>query len=808
MAKKRSSRGSSKSSSKKNASARARPSLLKRLLRWSLTLAFIAAIIGGGALAGIFYYYGQDLPEVIKREDFRPPQMTRVYASGGELIAELATPGGGKRTVVPMSKIPEHVRWSFMAAEDADFMTHGGIDYLGMVRAFYYAIAYDTGLKGTSTITQQVVKNLILSPERSISRKVREIILARELEQQLSKEDILWLYLNDLYMGHGVNGVEEAAKLYFGKPVMELKIHESAVLAGITQSPERLSPRKHPERALKRRAFVLRQLRDKGFINEAAYREADAEPLKLAAYKDTKPHLNAAPYFTEYIRKTLIEKYGKEKVYGGGLRVYTTLDLKKQLAADQSLRQGLRDYDARHNLYRPIDRVDAKKIGAWQAKQAKNSPGPLKTNTTYKAVVLDVDPALDHVRVGVGAQDADLLITPRTRILGEGKQARALDKVLKKGDVIEVHAAGTNDEGQPQVKFKPGPQASFVMMDPKNRHVLVLSGGYDFDENHYDHATQAKRQTGSTFKPFVYAAAIEDKQITPATLYLDTPKTFKLGGNKTYTPRNSDGKSRGQIRIREGIGASRNAVAVRVLDELGTKKAISFAERIGITTPLVDNITLVMGSSSLTMMEMINAYSTLANQGMLETPRYITRIETMTGEAESFATSPRAVIAPEIAYLITDLMIAVTQGYTDSSGKRRQGTASSVNKLEGMAIAGKTGTTNEARDGWFMGFTPYYVGGAWMGYDDNAPLGKKEYGSKVAGPIWLGAMRAAHKGLKPKRFSPPKTGITTARIHPTSGKLVNEGGIVETFIVGTAPTEYHEESVEQVNEHLLNQFTD
>lgn len=803
MAKKKSSARRKKPSSSPPPQKR---SWFRRLLSWTVTLAIIGAVCGGLALAGIFYYYSQDLPDVIKREDFQPPQMTRVYASRGELIAELAMPGGGKRTVVPMSQIPEHVRHAFMAAEDADFMRHGGIDYLGMVRAFYYAIFYDTGLKGTSTITQQVVKNLILTPEQTVGRKVREIILSRELEQNLSKEDILWLYLNEIYLGHGVNGVEEASKLYFGKSARDLELHEAAVLAGITQSPERLSPKKHPERALKRRAFVLRQLRDKGFINEAAYREADNKPLELSKKKDDKPHLGAAPYFTEHVRQLLIERYGKDKVYGGGMRVHTTLDLDKQLAAAASLREGLRQYDARHGLYRPVGHVAADKIASWQKEQAKKHSGPLEQGKTYKAVVLSIEPRTLDVRVAVGAQDANLSLSPKSRVLGEGKSRRSLDKILKKGDIIEVQSAGSDEQGNPLVKFKPGPQASFVLLDPANRHVLALAGGYDFDENNYNHATQAMRQTGSTFKPFVYAAAIEKKLITPATLYLDTPKTFKLGGGKTYTPRNSDGKSRGQIRIREGIGASRNAVAVRVLDDLGTAAAIDFAKRIGIRSELVDNITLVMGSSSLSMMEMVNAYATLASQGMLDEPHFITHIETMTGETERFNATPKRVLAREVAYLITDLMIAVTQGYTDSQGTRRQGTGASVDKIKDMPIAGKTGTTNEARDGWFMGFTPYYVGGAWVGYDDNQPLGGKEYGSKVAGPIWLDAMRAAHKGLEPRRFEPPSVGITTARIHPDSGKLTREGGIIETFITGTAPTEYHEQSVEQVNEHLLNQF--
>jgi penicillin-binding protein 1A len=785
----------------------ARPSLLRRLIKWTFLLGVTAVILGSASVAGIFYYYSKDLPDLMDREDFQPPQMTRVYAAGGELIAEFAMPGGGKRTVIPMEKIPKHVRWSFMAAEDADFMTHSGIDYLGLVRAFYYAIFFDTGLKGTSTITQQVIKNLNLTPERSIERKVKEIILARELEQKLTKEDILWLYLNEIYLGGGVNGVEEASKLYFGKSAEKLELHEAAVLAGITQSPERHSPIKHPENALKRRAFVLRQLRDKGFIDEAAYRQAEKKPLDIVKRKTTKPYLNAAPYFTEYVRKDLIERYGKDKVYTGGMRVHTTLDLDKQLAAERSLREVLRDYDKRHKLYRPIKHLKEKDFAGFDKKQAKNNPQGPKGKKVYQALVKKVDADTDLLEVSVAGKRAQVVLEPRSRILGIGKEAKKLDKVFSRGDVIEVTSAGEDQEGNLLVAFKEGPQASFVLIEPETRDVLAMVGGYSFWANKYDHATQAKRQTGSTFKPFVYAAALEEKIITPASIYLDTPKTFKLDGGKTYTPRNSDGKSRGKIRIREGIGASRNVVAVRVLDELGVDKAIAFAKKVGIEGKLVKNITMVMGSSELTNLEMVNSYATFASGGYLAKPRFITRIETMRGETETFSAKREQVLAAEVAYLISDLMIAVTQGYTDRNGTRRLGTGSNVNKLgDGMAIAGKTGTTNEARDAWFMGFTPYYVGGAWVGYDNNQPLGRKEYGGRVAAPIWLGAMQAAHKGKKAKKFEPPKAGITTAQIDPATGKLTRQGGIIETFLTGTAPQEYADESVQSTNDFFLNQL--
>ncbi len=717
-------------------------SWLMRLLKWTLLVGITAGLLGAAGVSGLFYYYSKDLPEVIDREDFQPPQMTRVYASGGELIAEFAVPGGGKRTVVPMEQIPEHVRWSFMAAEDADFMTHSGIDYLGMVRAFYYAVFYDAGLKGTSTITQQVVKNLILTPERSIERKIKEIILARELEQKLTKEDILWLYLNEIYLGHGVNGVEEAAKIYFGKSASGLEIHEAAILAGITQGPERLTPHRHPERALKRRAFVLRQLWEKGFIEEATYRAVDDAPLELAEFKDTKPHLGAAPHFTEHVRKLLIDTYSKDRVYTGGLRVHTTLDLGKQRAAARSARDTLRAYDARHGLYRAVRTIAPDAIAAWRKKSAAKVEGELTSGESYEAVVLEVVADEGRVEVGIGQQRAALSLEPRTRILGEGEDALSLEKKFSKGQILEVQRVpGTADDDLPVVAFRPGPEASFIMMDPDSRDVLALVGGYDFEANEYNHATQAKRQTGSTFKPFVYAAALEERIITPATIFLDSPETFQLPGGKSYSPRNSDGKSRGPVRIREGLGASRNVVAVRVLDKLGVDKAIDFARKVGVEGDLVDNITLVMGSSSLTAIEMVNAYATFASGGYLSKPRFITHVETMNGETEHFNARKKQVLAPEIAYLITDLMMAVTKGYTDRTGTRRLGTGASVNKLgREMAIAGKTGTTNEARDAWFIGFTPYYVAGAWVGYSDNKPLGRKEYGGRVAAPIWLGAM--------------------------------------------------------------------
>ncbi|MGM0555799.1 MAG: penicillin-binding protein 1A [Myxococcota bacterium] len=781
---------------------------LMKLIKWLFIGALICGVLGAGGVAGIFYFYGRDLPKLLEREDYQPNQMSRVYSTNDEVIGEFVVQGG-RRTVVPLEEIPETVRYAFMAAEDADFMAHEGIDYLGMVRAFYYAIVYDAGLKGTSTITQQVIKNLVLTPERKIERKVKEIILARELEKNLSKEDILYLYLNEIYLGHGNHGVQEAAQFYFGKPASELEIHEAAVLAGITQSPETLSPKKHPERALKRRSFVLKQLWEKGFIEEAAYRSATEKPLETVAFSETFPHLGEAPFFVEFIRKKVVEKYGKDKVFTDGMSIHTTLDLKKQRAAIASVRDGLRTYDARKNYYEPQRKLEEKGIDPFIEKQSdKIAREGISKGEIYEAVVTAVDPEKDLVKLSLGDVPARLLMQPRSRILGVGEDEKKLDEAFERGHVLEVVPMMNepDDAGSVLVRFDHGPEGAIVSIEPKTREVVAMTGGYDFDYKSYDHATQARRQTGSTFKPFVYGAAIEGKVITPATIYLDSPAVFKLDGGKSWSPKNSDGSWRGPIRIREGLGASRNVVAVRVLKDIGIEKAQDFARKVGIKSPMVDNFTMVMGSSELTPLEITNAFATFASGGFYAEPRFLKRVETASGETDVFDTQLERVLAPEVAYLVTDLMTSVTMGYVDSEGRRRGGTASSLNKL-GRPIAGKTGTTNETRDGWFIGFTPQYVTGTWVGFDDNRTLGRREYGGRVAGPIWKDYMKDIHEDLEVKEFEPPASGISKATIDPATGKLVREGGVEEVFLSGTAPTEYAPMNQESgSDDFLMNQF--
>ncbi len=779
---------------------------VKTILKWGVMVGVTAGILGGAGVAGIFYYYGHDLPEIMTRSDYDPKEVSRVYADGGELIAEFSA-SGGRRTVVPLESIPEEVQFAFMAAEDAQFMEHEGIDYLGMLRAFYYAIVHGDRIKGTSTITQQVVKNLILVPERTVERKVKEIILARELEKNLTKRDILFLYLNTIYLGHGNNGVEEASRFYFGKSAKDLNLNEAAVLAGLPPAPADLSPKRDREAAKSRRDYVLEQLWEKGFVEESRYREVKDKSIETKPVDESYPHLGTGKYFVERVRKKLVDRYGEQKVMTGGLRIHTTLEVDKQRESRRSTRSGLHIYDERRDYYDPIRSIGEDAIEEFVDQQAERlGESGLEAGEVYEAVVTKVDDENDDVRLKLGRIEGDLQLEPRERIM---RGADKLAERFSRGDILEVVPRKVEPEadGTIPVRFQAGPQGALVSIDPETRDVVALMGGYSFGHHEYNHATQATRQTGSTFKPFVYGAGLEQKTITPSTIYLDSPAVFQMPGGKKWSPKNSDESWRGPVRVREGLGASRNVVAVRVLKDVGIETAQSFARRLGIRSEMIDNYTLVMGSSELTPLELVNAYATIASGGIYAEPRFIKRVESTRGETETFEVEKKRVLARDVAYLLTDLMSSVVEGYVDSSGEQRGGTAHSLSELT-QTVAGKTGTTNDTRDAWFVGFTPQLATGVWVGFDDNRSLGPKEFGGRVAGPIWLQYMKETLGDQKPHEFEPPKSGISEARIDPETGKLAREDqGFVEEFLVGTAPTEYAPSDEEDSEENfLMNQF--
>lgn len=772
--------GRKPTSTKVESTNKKKPGWLWRTVRFLFLLGVGLGLAGALGLAGIFWYYSQDMPQILAREDFKPAQMTRIYSAQGYVIDELISEEG-RRTLVPFEKIAPSMRDAVLAAEDADFYRHQGLDYLGMVRAFYYAMR-DGRVRGTSTITQQVVKNLVLTPERSLKRKVQEIMLARQLEQHLSKDDILYIYLNQIYFGNGNYGVEEAARDYFGKPAAELTLPEAASLAGLIQSPERLNPRKHPEANAKRRRYVLDQLWRKGFVSEAQGRAAIDAPLQvLQKRRSVDPYLDAAPYFTAHVRRLLEERYPNQDITSMGLKVNTTLDVEKQMLAQRSLREGLRQFDDKHGFYRPTQRLPEKKIAERRQQAVQKIKGGLRGDIVYLAIVLRVSG--DSAQLGLADWEGELELAPASRLNPENKP---LHQVLQRGDMLRVMVDKPYPAGATEVKFlpAPGPEGALVSIDVETRHVEALVGGYDFHVSSFNRATQARRQTGSSFKPVVYGAALRQRVSTPATVWLDGPKPYRLPDGRTWDPKNSDGQYKGPMTMRRALALSRNVVAVRLLDEVGLEPTQKFARDIGITSPLVDNLTLALGSSELTVLELTGAYATLASLGTRAEPILITSIydsyDQLLYEARL---EPVQGLEPDVAWLTVNMMTSVL----------REGTASKVGRKLGREAAGKTGTTNRSRDAWFMGFTPQKVTGVWVGNDNNTPLGKGSSGGSVAAPIWLDYMLGVHEGLPKLVFEQPRVGITEAVIEEKSGLLATEEHKKtrrEFFLSGTAPTLY------------------
>jgi penicillin-binding protein 1A len=767
-----------------------------RVVRVAALLLVGLSLSGVIALAGIFWFYGRDLPRILAREDFQPPQMTRIYSVDGEVIDELVA-ADGRRTLVPFEAISPTMRDAILAAEDADFYRHQGLDYMGMARALYYAVRYDRA-QGASTITQQVVKNLILTPERTLKRKVQEIMLARQLEEHLSKDDILYIYLNQIYFGNGNYGVEEASRDYFGKPASELSLPEAASLAGLVQSPERLNPRKHPERNEARRRYVLEQMWQKGFVSEPQAKAAMGAALPVMQKRSSvDPHLHAAPYFSDHVRRQLEARYPGQDVSSMGLKVRTSLDLRKQAVAESSLRAQLEELDRKGGAYRPVERLAEEKIGERRRAAVEKLRGELYDDVVYLAVVLRVEP--ERALLGLGEWEGSLASVPRLNPKGG-----PLSEVLRRGDLLRVMVDKTYPKGARDVRFlsAPGTQGALVSMDLKTRQVEALVGGYDFGESSFNRATQARRQTGSAFKPVVYGAALERNVSTPSTVWLDAPKPYRLADGKVWDPKNSDGKYLGPLTMRRALAMSRNVIAVRLLEEVGIDQTQQFARSLGVTSPLVDNLTLGLGSSEMSVLELTNVYATLASQGRRGEPILIVSIHDAYGQL-LYEARPELeeTVRPEVAWLTVELMTSVLQ----------EGTASKVGKALGRAAAGKTGTTNEGRDAWFVGFTPQKVAGVWIGNDDNSSLGRRATGGELAAPVWGAYMKEIHKGVPAASFERPPVGIEEAVIERHSGLLATEEHAPkqtrrEYFLRGTAPTQYAPlEEEESAGDFLLEQ---
>ncbi len=759
---------------------RTRKEKILRVLKWCGLLSLVGLALASLTIAILFWHYGRDLPSVAKLADYQPKQVIRIEDRKKDVIGEVYTE---RRTFVPYEQIPPLLVHAVLSAEDANFFHHEGIDYLGMIRALFVNVRSGKKKQGASTITQQVVKTFLLTPERTLKRKFQEIILARRLEKTLTKEQILTLYLNQIYLGGGRYGMAEAAKYYFGKDDLnKLTIGEAAMLAGLPQSPEHLNPKKpkNAEAAKNRQIYVLREMNKNRYISREEADKWAREPIRIV--DDPYPHLGTAPEWVEIARHELVAQVGEDKVDRMGGQVVTTMDPELQAMATEALQKGLREVNKRHHYGHVHRQVAGDKIELALAKLARKLPkkGP-QSGELYDAVVLSVNDAAKELVVNLGKWKASLLLGGRSdqRFNPEGKKP---SERFARGDVVRVRLAPQtkgDDEATKEVQrveLEPGPEGAVVVIDPHTREVLALVGGYDTPPGGYDRATMAKRQPGSTFKPFVYATALDTGDYTPASIVNDSPEVYDL-----WKPQNYERDEHlGPVRLRLALAKSINTVAIKVIHDIGPERVAAEAHALGIKSDLPEQLSLALGSGEVSPIELTNAFATIAAGGRYAPPQFIERI----GDTVSQPVQSQEVMRPEVAYVVTDMMRSVVE----------EGTGRRVSKLK-LDVAGKTGTSNDLRDCWFIGMTPDLVVGVWVGFDEPRSLGHGEQGGRTAAPVYIDFMEALRqkRPMRAKPFARPP-GVVQARIDKATGKLAADGAPPDTsydevFVDGTVPTE-------------------
>ena len=750
--------------------------------------------IGVAALvAGYVSYYRGQMPDVEQLKNYNPSLVTTIYDRKGNPAAEFFVE---RRILLKYEEIPALMKKATLAIEDDKFFQHGGIDVMGIFRAAAVNLKAGEVVQGGSTITQQVAKVMFLSRERTFARKIKELIIAIELERHLAKEEILEVYLNQIYYGHGCYGVEAASRLYFDKPAKELTLGEMALLAGLPKAPNSYSPFNNQKGAVHRRGLVLRRMLDSHYITREQADKANAEPVNLAEFKHAP---NDIPYFAEHIRRYLYSKYGADKLYHEGLRVYTTLDTGWQMRAQEALTAGIEENDRRIGWRGIAGHIDfAREEPDWE----KLNPAMGKTGEkdyfaagkAYKGVVTKVAP--DRITVSVngvpGSIDAAGFgwaheFNPKDdgRNFAPVKNAA---KLVKPGDIIEVKLLEDLRKGALRLMLHQTPtlQGALVSLDYATWEIRAMVGGYDFGKSPFNRAVQAMRQPGSAFKPVIYSAAL-DNAFTPSTIVIDSPVTLEgADEDQSWKPANFANAFYGPTTIRTAVTESRNIVTIKVLDKIGVHYVIDWARKLGIVSPLPPNLSIALGSSSLSLMELTSVYSVIANKGIRNEPFAIRRIETLGGKVlETAKPEPVQAMPEDTAYLMTNVMTGVVE----------EGTATAVRSL-GVPTAGKTGTTNDFVDAWFIGFTSGVVTGVWIGRDQREPIGRNEVGGRAAAPIWLNYMRTVIKDLEVKPFLPPKN-IVFVRINKETGLLTTPDdpqSFFEGFKEGTEPREFIQHS--------------
>jgi len=756
-----------------------------------LSAGFIFGLVGLMMVFAGLWYFGRELPDYQKLAQYEPPIVSRVYAADGRLIGEFASE---KRIFVPYASIPKRVWQAFIAAEDQRFFSHPGIDVFGIARALRSNFVGGARVQGGSTITQQVAKNFFLSSKRDYERKAKEMILSFRIERAFDKQKILGLYLNQINLGRQAYGVAAAAQVYFGKALDELTVAETAFLAVLPQAPSFYSREANSRAALNRRAYVIQRMLEDGYITKAEADEAKAAPLGV---KPPPPYISiGAEYFVEEVRREMLAKHGEDKMKAGGFVIRSTLDPKLQAFADAALRRGLVAYDRRHGWRGPVDNLKEGKgerwADAWRQK-LKAVKAPDGHGDWPLALVLEID----DKGADIGMLDGRRGRIPLSELMWARKQGEitmevgkptfktatgpAIKKatdVLKQGDVILVERITVDSTNKPVpadtyvLRQVPEVSGALVAMDPHTGRVLAMTGGFSFWLSQFNTVTQAWRQPGSSFKPYVYLAALQEG-FTPSTIILDAPLVVKFG-DKTYRPRNSSGKFYGPTPLRTGLEQSRNLMTVRLAEAAGLDKVAEFAAKLGISDKLEPVMAMALGAYETTAMRHVTGMAMIVNGGRRVTPTLVDRIQDRYGRtiyrhderkceqcgqlAFTGQTMPELpdkreqVIDEDNAFQMVTMMQGVVQ----------RGTGTIVSAL-GRPVAGKTGTTNDVLDAWFVGFTPDLAIAVWVGFDKPRTLGPAEQGATTAAPIFLDFARSATKDVPPRNFTQPK-GVVAVRV--------------------------------------------
>jgi penicillin-binding protein 1A len=846
-------------------------------------LVLLAIIAGFAAAGGLYWYFSRDLPELKSLKDYKPMINTEIYSDDGTLTGEFAEE---YRKVVPFQKIPPQVKNAFLAVEDARFYQHGGMDFHRMVGALYHDVLVMKPKEGASTITMQLARTFYFTRKKLFSRKLREMILAYRIDHYLKKDEILELYLNQIYLGHNAYGVEAAAEKYFGKSIDQVSVGEAAVLASIPKSPAGYDPIDHPDKVKQRQKIVFMRMVEEKMLTEEQAKAAEKQPIVIN-YQGSRNSSDTA-YFVEAVRRYLVNRYGYDKVYKEGLKVFTTMNLDMQKAAANAVREGIggpNGIDKQRGFRGPVEKMEFSKMASHLQDQESQllehwayenivsggdphakppKVAPLELNAKYKATVIEVDKAGKKVKLGVGLSHGYMSEADCKWALAGGRQ---IDKLFSPGDVVWAVALERNEkDGSTEYRFaleqEPEIESGFLSFSVRSGEIKALVGGYDFYKSQLIRPLQSVRQPGSAFKPILYGAALEQpkKDYTPATIIFDAPVIYQYrdadqedgSAEKTWTPDNYGGRFSGPRTMRTALEKSINTISVKIMEGVGVSYTINFAHKLGIKSPLEPNYSTALGTNPLSLLELSRAYNVYASGGYLVEPYMVRRVYDRDGNllewhhpvaAQSqakteivetdlasgstvqsnklkpiqqsinpvnpadvkepgpdaylvmlrekkipsiagmdFTPQGERVITPQIAYLMTYMLQGVIQ----------RGTGAAASAL-GRPLAGKTGTTNEFRDAWFIGFSPEIIAGVWVGYDDfNRNLGEGNAGARVALPIWMNYMRSA-LSVRPVLDFPAPNNIEFARIDQKTGLLANsctEKSVMEAFIAGTAPNEY------------------